>query len=81
MSFQYLAALELDGPAVEIRLRLAHVAPVEHFCLPDLAHPEREMDDWMPVPPACFEKQNAGVVVFAQPRMSTQPADPPPTIT
>ena len=65
---QYLSALELDAPAVEIRLRLAHVVPVEHPRLADLTHPERDVDNGMPVPAAGLEKQNAGVLIFAQPR-------------
>ncbi len=56
---EHLAAHRLDPAVVQSGLGLGVVAPVEHPMLPDLAEPDRDVDQGMQVAPARFEHQHA----------------------
>jgi len=53
-SAEHLAAHGLDPAVVQLGLGLGVIAPVEHPMLPDLAEPDRDVDEGMDVSPAGF---------------------------
>jgi len=64
---QDFAAHRFDLAAVEARLGLGFVAPVEHVVFVHLAHAERDVDERIEVAPAGLEQQHARGVILAQP--------------
>src|SRR5262249_54796908 len=56
---EHLAAHRLDPAVVEPGLGLRVVAPVEHPVLPDLAEPDRHVDQGMRIAPTGFQHQHA----------------------
>ena len=64
---QDLAAHRLDAPAVEVRLGIGLVAPVEHAVFVHAAHAERDVDVRVPVAAAGFEQKHARGAVLGQP--------------
>ena len=57
-SAEHLAAHRFDAAVVQPELGLGVVAPVEHAMLPDLAEPDRDVDEGMGIAPAGFEQQH-----------------------
>src|SRR5262249_35272126 len=62
-----LAAHRLDPAIVEAGLGLRVVAPVEHTVLPDLAEPDRDVDQRMGVAAARLEEQGTDRRVRREP--------------
>ena len=64
---QHLAARRLDAAAIQLRLGLGVEAPVMHVMLVHLAHAERDVDERIPVAPACLEQQHPRAFVLGEP--------------
>src|SRR5207249_11116141 len=64
---EHLAAHRLDPPIVEPGLGLRVVAPVEHAVLPELAEPDRDVDQGIRVAPAGLQKQHADRRIGGEP--------------
>ena len=64
---EHLAAHRLDPAVVQPGLGLRVVAPVEHPMLPDLAEPDRDVDQGMGIAPAGFEHQHADRGIGGEP--------------
>src|SRR5467141_94626 len=56
---EHLPAHRLDPAIVQPGFGFRVVAPVEHPVLPDLAEPDRDVDQGMPTAPAGLKKQHA----------------------
>src|SRR5207344_162182 len=62
-----LAARRLDATPAEVGLWFRLVSPVKTAEAPDASDPERNADQWMPVPTAGFEQQHANGGIGAEP--------------
>ena len=71
---QHLATLDLQTATIERLVRFAHVAPVVESEFMHFAHPDRDVDQRVPVTPAGFQQQDAVVGVLAEPGLALRSA-------